>query len=394
MAETKRYTFRKILVASVWILLSAGLIVLLVAAITKKNNEVVSRIDIHIEGVQNHYFINKNDVMRMLQKVHGKELEKAIVGTLDLVTMERTLQKNQWIKRAVIFFDNNNVLQIKITEREPVARIFTISGESFYIDSSLKRLPLSDKFSVRIPVFTNFPTNNKVWSSNDSLLGNEIKLLGEYIGNDPFWMAQVDQVDITPSRTFELIPKLGNQVIRFGSVENYKEKFNKLFAFYKQVQTRTGWNRYSVLDIQYKDQVVAINRNKQEIIADSLKAIQIMKEIIEEANKKINDTTQVQLPQKEEGSININQSRVIDEVPEESGMQNNLETKGAEVNKPITNVPPVKPGKPEPAIKKSPAVTIKKPVAKKTAVKKEVNPKSDDAIKKEPKAIMPPKSDY
>ena len=56
--------------------------------------------------------------------------------------------------------------------------------------------------------------------------------------HDPFWMAQIDQVDITPTDTFELIPKLGNQVIRFGNADNYEEKFNKLLAFYKQVQTK------------------------------------------------------------------------------------------------------------------------------------------------------------
>ncbi len=57
------------------------------------------------------------------------------------------------------FFDNNMVLHAKISEREPVARIFTITGGSFYIDSSAHRMPLSDKMNVRIPVFTGFPTD-------------------------------------------------------------------------------------------------------------------------------------------------------------------------------------------------------------------------------------------
>ena len=68
-------------------------------------------------------------------------------------------KKTQWIKKAELFFDNNNVLEVRITEREPIARIFTTSGSSFYIDSSLARLPLSDKFSPRLPVFTDFPTD-------------------------------------------------------------------------------------------------------------------------------------------------------------------------------------------------------------------------------------------
>jgi cell division protein FtsQ len=54
-----------------------------------------------------------------------------------------------------LFFDNNEVLQVVIDEREPIARIFTVAGNSYYIDSSLERLPLSDKMSARLPVFTN-----------------------------------------------------------------------------------------------------------------------------------------------------------------------------------------------------------------------------------------------
>ncbi len=79
--------------------------------------------------------------------------------SIDLASMETALKKSQWIKNAELFFDNNNVLEVRITEREPIARIFTTSGSSFYIDSSLARLPLSDKFSPRLPVFTDFPTD-------------------------------------------------------------------------------------------------------------------------------------------------------------------------------------------------------------------------------------------
>src|SRR5665647_1866073 len=253
MSQTGKYKFKKILVAMVWILLGSGTIVLLVAAISRRNNESCVRIEVEISGVQNNFFIAKKDVISILEKTNKGRLEKKPLRSLDLSAMETELQKSSWIKNAELFFDNNDVLEVKITEREPIARVFTTSGMSFYLDSSLARLPLSDKFSARLPVFTNFPTDVIVLSKEDSILLNEIKSLSEFIGNDPFWMAQIDQIDITPERTFELVPKLGNQVIRFGNGDNYEEKFNKLFAFYKQVQTRTGWNRYSIIDVQYKN---------------------------------------------------------------------------------------------------------------------------------------------
>ncbi len=129
--QANKYTFKKLLVISVWLLLGSGTVVLLVAAISKKNNEHITGIEINISGVQNNYFIDKKDVIRILTKTNGKKIEKAVISSLDLAAMESALQKDQWIKRAEIFFDNNNVLQVKILEREPVARIFTSTGASF-----------------------------------------------------------------------------------------------------------------------------------------------------------------------------------------------------------------------------------------------------------------------
>ena len=159
MLINSKYTIKNILVASIWIIVGSGMIVLLVAAIEKRNNERCTGVEIKITGIQNNYFIDKKDVISILQKTNGGKIEKMPLHKIDLAKMETELRKSQWIKKAEIFFDNNNVLEVKITEREPIARIFTKSGSSFYIDSSLTRLPLSDKFSPRLPVFTDFPTD-------------------------------------------------------------------------------------------------------------------------------------------------------------------------------------------------------------------------------------------
>ena len=325
MAGNTKYTFRKILVISIWILLGAGSIVLLVAAISKKSNESVAGLNIQIKGVQNNYFIDKKDVLNILKKLEGNEFNDMKLGSVKLTEIENELQKNKWVKNAEAFFDNNNVLQIKITEREPVARIFTLSGATFYIDSSLARLPLSNKYSVRLPVFTSFPSDAKVLKKSDSALLDGIKTVSEYIDSHPFWMAQIDQLDITSEGGFELTPKLGNQMIRFGNADNCEEKFNKLLAFYEQVQTRIGWNKYSVIDVRFKSQVVGVNRNKAEIKSDSLRTVQIMKNNIEEALKNANDSTQVQLPQpQDDNNDKVNNSPVLGNVPNETTVESKI----------------------------------------------------------------------
>ncbi len=84
------------------------------------------------------------------------------------------LEHNTWINEAELYFDNKDVLHVTVTEKEPVARIFTATGNSFYIDSIGRKMPLSDKLSARVPVFTGFP-EKKVLSAADSVLLNEVR---------------------------------------------------------------------------------------------------------------------------------------------------------------------------------------------------------------------------
>jgi cell division protein FtsQ len=220
-------------------------------------------------------------------------------------------------------------------------------------------------------------------------------------------MAQIDQIDITAALQFEMIPKLGNQLIRFGDVNNYQEKFNKLLAFYKQVQTRIGWNKYSVLDIRFKNQVVGINRNAAEIKSDSLRSIQIMKSLIEEAKKNSNDSTKIQLPAATDNDERVNNSPVLENVPAETTNDQSSDVNDSE--KKINTVIPAAVNE-KPSLKKSntsenkvvtkrstssekPPPKEEKKIVKKPVVKKVVETPNEET-NKVPKAVMPAKSDY
>lgn len=390
MAADKKYKLKKILTVSVWIILASGVVVLLVAAMSKKNTERIRGVEIKISGIQNNYFIDKNEVLKILEKVNGKKLDRASFRSLNLTAMEKQLLKNDWIRKAELFFDNNKVLQVKVTEREPIARIFTISGASFYIDSSLDKLPLSDKYSARLPVFTGFPTEVRVLKKKDSVLLNNIKILSEYINTHLFWMAQIDQLDITPDGDFELIPKLGNQLIRFGNADNYEQKFNKLLAFYKKVETNVGWNKYSVLDIRYKNQVVGVVRDAAEIQSDSLKAVEIMKEIISEAEKNTNDSTKIQLPQPEESNEKVNESPVSDKPSAEIKTEEKITIEKKINTRSIIHKPK------KPLLKKQKSEETRSTLHHSPSNEKPPSTLSNEKNEERrvPKAVMPSKSDY
>lgn len=293
MTEEKKYKWKKWLTISAWSLLGVAAVVLLVSAMEKKNRRVCKGIDVDIQNTGSIMFVDKVDVVAQL-KAGNVEPGTTTVESVNLRKLEERLRKNVWISEAELFFDNNDVLQVKLWEREPVARMITVSGNSFYLDSSGTFVPLSDKFSARVPVFTNFPIE-KMMNHTDSLLVNDVKKMSTYILRNSFWMAQVSQVDITPGGTFEVIPTIGNHLIVFGDATDCEKKFNRLFIFYKDVLAKIGLNKYSTINVSYDQQVVAVKKDRLAIKADSTQAISMMKQLSESISKMIMDSISVNI---------------------------------------------------------------------------------------------------
>ena len=251
----------QIFFVALWTLSIAGLVVLLVAAMNARKNQVCKGYSITINNQQQgKWFIDKNDIVNVLTG-QLPDVKNKSIAAFNLGKIEAELKKQIWIRDADLYFDNNGVLKIKVEEREPIARVFDQEGNSFYLDSTGHKLPLSDKMTAKLPVFTGFPANLARWTNaSDKKLVTQIKNLSLYLLNNNFWMAQVSQIDITPARDFEMIPTIGNHVVELGDGNDYEKKFNRLFLFYKQVLAKTGMEKYQRIKVQYDNEVIGVKK--------------------------------------------------------------------------------------------------------------------------------------
>jgi cell division protein FtsQ len=276
---------RKVFVISLWLVIGAGIAVLLVAAIRIKREKICKGYEINVNGGgQGYWFIDKKDIAQLMTRKGKDTLSGKSTSRFDLKQMEARLEQDRRIKDAELFFDNNQVLQVKITERVPIARVITSTGSGFYIDSTGVRLPLSVKMSVRLPVFTGFPSDKSQLKPADKTLLKEIREVSSYILQQPFWMAQVSQVDITPERTFEIIPTIGNHIIEFGNGNDCEQKFKRLFIFYRQVLSKSGMEKYARINVQYDNQVIGV-RNNYLSKTDSIKSVKNIEYLIASSQK-------------------------------------------------------------------------------------------------------------
>lgn len=80
------------------------------------------------------------------------------------------------------------------------------------------------------------------------------------VGKDAFWSAEIVQfvADTTSigEISLSIIPRSGNFVIKFGTLENRGAKLAKLRKFYDKGLPNVGWNRYKTIDVRYDKQII------------------------------------------------------------------------------------------------------------------------------------------
>lgn len=255
MSEQRNISSKKVLRFVVGAVLVVIFMVALAAASRQQSQRAIKGLEVHLNDEQEYSFLQRKDIENLLLKNRHIDLAQTSIANLDLKLMEDIARTNPWVANADIYVDNKQVLQVNILQREPLARIFDVNGASYYMDSTLHTMPLSQGYAYAAPVFTNVPVLRN--DSAHKVLLQKIAKMSNVVGRDSFWHAQITQIEVQPDQTFVLIPLMGNQRILMGDTAHMETKLKNLLAFYKHVSNKIGWDKYETLDLRYNNQVVA-----------------------------------------------------------------------------------------------------------------------------------------
>jgi cell division protein FtsQ len=256
--------WQKIAIRIIWSIAAAGLIVLFVIAWKAKSAKQLNDIQVELVGESAQALFMDEIAIRVILNEQGVQVGMPL-EKINLTQLEKFIEKTEWVKNAEFFINNKLILEVKIEQRIPIARIFTASGSSFYIDNEGSRLPLKQLTVLNLPVFTGFPTDQPKLSKPDSVLLKDVLFFAKTIQKDTFFMAQVAQVNIESNGTFQMVPTLGDHLVLLGTIDQLEDKLNRLFTFYKKVWVGSGTNAYQYIDCRFNHQVVALKKGMQPI---------------------------------------------------------------------------------------------------------------------------------
>jgi cell division protein FtsQ len=258
---------KKIGIIFFWISIVSGWIVLSGFVSNFYQDIRLKKVQINFTEDNLHEFITKSEVNSILSLM-GIVEKVTLKQEIDFSQIERKLLNHSAINSAEVYFNNNGNLKVKIKKRTPIARFISpVYEKNFYIDENGFLMPLCSTYVSRVPIFSgniNFPESLNFYdldSLHKSLDFQKIYKMSKLINNDSFLKSQIVQIYIKNNGYFELIPRIGNQRILFGSTENMDKKFKKIKLFYKNGPQPKDLNKYDTINVLYENQIICSKRN-------------------------------------------------------------------------------------------------------------------------------------
>ena len=195
-------------------------------------------------------FLTANDIISSLKNTQLDPIHKPM-KSINTHVIEQKIAENALVSTVTVYKTPAGSVKIEITQKTPVLRVFT-ARESYYVDESGQVMPLNYQHAVYLPVASG--------SIEKSLATTELYKFALFLHKHNFWNNQIEQIYVHPNREVELIPRIGNHRIILGYLEDFEEKMHHLRLFYEQAIPKIGWEKYEVINLKYKKQIVCIKK--------------------------------------------------------------------------------------------------------------------------------------
>ena len=235
-----RFSWMKIKLFFLLVLISG----LFYSTISVNNLRDISKTDIYIHDSSN-LFITKDSIKSaVIEIITTKNIRKSSVH---LKALEFELNKIELVRKSDVFIDVNGTMVIDIEQRKPIARF--IDNKS-YLDEDGLVMPKSKYYSARVPVIMGY-TNTQ-----DQL--DLIYKLSNYIKDDKFLSQSATEILIDSNSNFSIKLRDYRFKILIGQLNNLDLKIKNFKAFYINASANQILNKYSVINLQFDNQVVCV----------------------------------------------------------------------------------------------------------------------------------------
>jgi len=243
------------------------LIIIPVFLVSSANTRLCKGIKIDIRDSSEYHFVTRRQLLNLVYGSTGKIIGKP-VKEVSVSEIESKINGLRELKEAEVYITIDGMIHVYANQRDPLMRVMPDAGGDFFVDYDGVVVRKRNLYTPRLHIVGGNVNISSAMLNGVSVLDTSIKnsilkdiyYLVEYINDNSFWSAQIDQIYVDYNDKIDLIPRVGNHIIHLGTTENIEGKLRNLAEFYDKVLPEVGWNKYSVINLAYKDQIVCKKR--------------------------------------------------------------------------------------------------------------------------------------
>lgn len=249
---------------SVTILLISSVIFLLGFAEISHDNLRCEKVRVNLIIPGDDTLITLPEINTLIENRWGS-LKGKEIALINIESLRNSILSSPYVDSCEIFLTVNKTIDITVIQRIPLLQFYNTNNSRYLMGRKGEIMPYPAVRGLYLPVasgmiYDEFDFENKpVYSTNQCSKTSglrEIYHISKSINEDEFLRIMIDQVYLTERGDFELIPKVGTQIVLLGDTTRMSSKLEKLNAFYKDIIPKSGWEYYKKVDLRFENQIV------------------------------------------------------------------------------------------------------------------------------------------
>ncbi len=210
----------------------------------KQQALVCQQVEIEVLDSVDRQFVQTKDIVQLLRK-NGLYPQGYEYQDIQTQAIESCVETHPYLKNAECYKTRKGVIHINAEQRLPKFRI--LGEENYYVDNERQIMPVGTTTACYVPIVTGRVPRQ--------MAQEELYDFVTFLEDNPFWNAQIKQINVGNKRQVELVPAFGNNLIILGDLSGFEAKLDKLQTFYGELN-KIGWKDWKEIDLRYKGQIV------------------------------------------------------------------------------------------------------------------------------------------
>lgn len=229
------------------LLVVAGFLIYSYFGVEEKTEDTLcTGMELEIEDSLQLGLITETQVREVIQK-HGITFEGKKISDINMSAIEHTLSESPYIDTVICTLKSNSKVHMSVITLTPALHVMANNGDEYYLDRRGSTMPVGSVLGNLIIATGNI---------SKSYAKKELSNFARFIQDNNYWHEQIQQIHVEKPNDVRLYTRIADHTVLLGDLSDLEEKLDNLQTFYEKGLPVTGWNKYTTINVAYKDIVV------------------------------------------------------------------------------------------------------------------------------------------